>query len=164
MRQSGSGENGQLLAADHGVHAVDGADAGLDELVGIVARIGIHGQSVHVDVFLGDDGRAAVDGIAAAVEDAAEHVFGDGQLQRFAEEGDGSRVDVEAVGALENLHDGAAGIGLQHFAAAAGAVGQRDFHQRIVGNFLDALDDQKGARKAAYGSVFNWQVHLFFAS
>ena len=41
MGQAAPGKDGQLLAADERVHAVDGRDAGLDELGGIVAGVGI---------------------------------------------------------------------------------------------------------------------------
>ena len=37
VRQAGAGEDGQLLPADERVEQVDGGDARLDELVGIVA-------------------------------------------------------------------------------------------------------------------------------
>ena len=48
VRQAVAGEDGQLLAADQGVHPVDAGDAGLDEVPGVGARGGVDGHAVHV--------------------------------------------------------------------------------------------------------------------
>ena len=84
--QAGGREYGQLLAADQGVQAVDSRNAGLDELLGIVAGGGVHGQAVHVHAHVGQDLRPVVNGAAQAVEDPAQHVLADPQLHAVAQE------------------------------------------------------------------------------
>ena len=74
--KAGGGEDGQLLAAHHRVQAVDRGDAGLDELRGEVTGVGVHRHSVDVQLLLGDQGSAAVDGVSAPVEDAPQHITG----------------------------------------------------------------------------------------
>ena len=72
MGQAGAGEDGQLLSPHQGVQPVDGGDARLDKLVGVVPGGGVHGQAVDVPVLVGQDGGAAVDGLAHAVEHPAQ--------------------------------------------------------------------------------------------
>ena len=151
--QTGAGEDRQLLAADQGVQAVDGAHAGLDELGGVGAGGGVHGQAVDVHVRLGQDGGAAVDGLAHAVEDAAEHVLGHGQLLRVAQEADLGLGQVDALRGLEQLHDRLVALDLQHLAAAGLAVGQLDLAQLVVGDALDVLHDHQRAGDLSYGFI-----------
>ena len=139
MRQAGAGEYGQLLAADQGVQAVNRGDAGLDELGGVRARGGVHGQAVYVAVCVGEYRRAAVNGLAHAVEDAAEHILAHAQLQRVAEEADLRLGEVDALRALKELDDRGVAVDLQHFAAADFAVGQLQLAELVVGDALDLL-------------------------
>ena len=152
--QAGAGEDGQLLAADQGIQSVDGGDARLDELVGVVPGGGVHGQAVDVPVLLGQDVRAAVDGLAHAVEDPAQHVAGHGQLQGVAQEADLGVLQIDAGRGLEELDHGVVAVDLQHLAAAQGAVGELDLAQLIVGDALDLLDHHQRAVDLLYGAVF----------
>ena len=88
MRQARAGEDRQLLPAHERVESVDARNAGLDELVGVVARCGVHRKAVDVAVLVGDDLGAAVDGLTHAVEDAAQHVARHGELERMAQKAD----------------------------------------------------------------------------
>ena len=152
--QTGAGKNGQLLAADQGVQAVDCADAGLDELVGVVPGGGVHGQAVDVAVFLGQQGRAAVDGLAHAVEHAAQHVGGHAQLQGMAQEADGGVPQVDAGGGVEQLHHGAVAVDLQHLAAADLAAMELDLGQLVVGDALHMIHHHQGTGDLVDGTVF----------
>ena len=135
--QTGAGENGQLLSTDQGIQAVDGGDARLNELVGVVPGGGVHGQAVDIPVLVGHDVGAAVNGTAHAVEHPAQHVAGHGQLQGVAQEPDLGLGQVDAGGGLKELDHGVVAVDLQHLAAADGAVGQLDLGQLVVGDALD---------------------------
>ena len=73
--QAGAGEDGQLLSADQSVQSVDGGDPRLNELVWVVPGGWVHGQTVDVPVFVRQDGGAAIDGLAHAVEHPAQHIL-----------------------------------------------------------------------------------------
>ncbi len=154
VRQTGAGEDRQLLAAHEGVQTVNRGDARLDELVGVVARGGVDGQAADVEILLGQQLRAAVDGLAHAVKDTAEHVLGHAQLQRVAEEADLRVAQIDARGVLEQLHDGAVAVDLQHLAAADGAVVELDFAQLVIGDALHLINDHQGAGDLPDGAVF----------
>ena len=154
VRQAGAGKDGQLLAADQGVQAVDGGDTRLNELIGVVPGGGVHGQAVDVPELLGQDGGAAVDGLAHAVKDPAQHVAGYAELQRMAQEADLGLGQIDAGGGLEKLDHGGIAVDLQHLAAADGAVGQLDLAQLVVGDALDLLDQHQGSVDLLNGAVF----------
>ncbi len=78
MRQTGSRENRQLLAADEGVQAIDRRNAGLDKFVRVVAGGWIHRLAVDIEHPGRDDRGSTVLGLAHAVENAAEDVRGQG--------------------------------------------------------------------------------------
>ncbi len=80
MGQAGAGEDRQLLASNQGVQAVNGGNAGLDKLGGVVPGGGIHGQAVNVHIGIGKNIRASVNGVAHAVEYPAQHILGNSQL------------------------------------------------------------------------------------
>ena len=83
--QTRAGEDRELLPADQRVQAVDRGDAGLDE-VGRVARgrYGLMGAPLTSRSLLGDDGRPAVDRLAGAVEDPAEQLGRNAELDDLA--------------------------------------------------------------------------------
>ena len=85
MGKSRYAEHRQFLSPDKGVKPVDCADARLNEFVGIIARGGVYGLTVYVKSVFGDNGRAAVTGIADTVEDAAEHIFGHRKFHALAQ-------------------------------------------------------------------------------
>ena len=80
VRQTAHRKHGQFLPSYQRIESVDGRDARLDKFIGIVARGGIDRLSVDVHLLFGNDGRAAVAGIAHAVEHPPEHIFGHGKL------------------------------------------------------------------------------------
>ena len=152
--QAGAGEDGQLLAADQGVQSVDGRDARLDKLVGVVPGGGVHGQAVDVPILVGQNGGAAVDGLTHAVEHPAQHVAGHGQLQGVAQKSDLGLGQVDAGGGLEQLDHGGVAVDLQHLAAADGAVGQLDLGQLVIGDALHPVHHHQGAGDLSDGLVF----------
>jgi len=117
------------------------ADAGLDHLLGVDARLGVQRGAVDVQELLREHGGALVDGLAGAVEGAAHEVVGDRHLQRVAGELDVAVLVVDAAGALEDLHDGLLLVDLEDLALAHGAVGEIDVHDLAVGGELDVLHD-----------------------
>ena len=145
MRQAGRREDRQLLAADKGVQAVDGGNTGLDKLCRVGAGCRVHRQAVDVAVLFGEDRRAAVDGLAHAVKDAAEHILAHTQLQRVAEEADLRLRKVDALGALKELHDRRIILNLENLAAADFTVRELDLGQLVVGHAFDVLDDHQRA-------------------
>ena len=154
VRQAGAGENGQLLAADQRVQSIDGADAGLNELVGIVTGRRVHGQAVDVPVFLRQQGGAAVDGFAHAVEHAPQHIGGYAQLQGVAQEADGGIPQIDAGGGVEQLDHGAVAVDLQHLAAADLAAVQLDLRQLVIGDALHMVHHHQGTGHLVDGTVF----------
>ena len=94
---------------------------------------------------LGEDRRAAVDGLAHAVEDAAEHILAHAQLQRMAEEADLRLCEVDALRALKELHDRVVVLDLEDLAAADFTVRELDLGQLVVGHAFDVLDDHQRA-------------------
>ena len=154
MGQTGAGEDGQLLPADQGVQPVDGADAGLDELVGVVPGRRVHGQAVDVPVLLRQDLRPAVDGPAHAVEHPSQHIGGHAQLQRMAQEADLGVRQIDAGGGLEQLHHRGVAVDLQHLAPADGAVVELHLHQLVIGDAVHHADDHQRTSDLLYRSVF----------
>ena len=150
MGQTGAGEDGQLLAADQGVQAVDGGNAGLDKLCGIGPGCRVHGQAVDIQVRVGNDSGAAVDGLAHAVEDAAQHILGNGQLLGVAQEADLGLGQVDALGGLEQLNNSLVAFHLKHLAAADLAVGELDLAQLVVGDAFHMLDHHQRAGDLSY--------------
>ena len=154
MRQAGAGEDRKLLASDQGVQTVDGGHAGLDKLGRVGAGRRVHGQAVDVAVILGQNGGTAVDGVAHAVEDTAQHIAGDGELLRVAEEAYLRRGQVDALGGLKELDHRAVAFDLEDLAAADFAVGELDFAQFVIGDALDMLDDHQRAGDFFDGFIF----------
>ncbi len=154
VRQAGAGKNGQLLAADQGVQTVDGGDTGLDKLIGIVTGGGVDGLAIDVQALFRQDGRAAVDGLAHAVEHAAQHIAGHAQLQGMAQKADAGLLQVDAGGAFKQLDHGLVAVDLQHLAAPDGAVGQLDLCKLVVRDAADLFHDHQRAGNFVDGFVF----------
>ena len=114
---------------------------------------GVHGQAVDVAVGLGENRGAAVDGLAHAVEDAAEHILAHAELQRMAEETDLGLREVDALRALEELDDGGVILDLEHLAAANLAVWQLDFGQLVIRDAFDLIDQHQRAGDLPYGLI-----------
>ena len=107
------------LAAADGDHAVDCLDAGLEGFLDGLSLGDAGGDDVHLAGFGGWDGRAAVEGDAQGVDDAADDGIADGDFQQAAGALDGiTFFDVEVV----TEDDGADGIFLKVEDLADGAV------------------------------------------
>ena len=143
--QAGPAENWQLLAPDQGVQSVDGGDARLDELVGVVPAGRVHGQAVDIPVLVSQDGRSAVDGPAHAVKDPAQHVLRHPQLEGVPQKADLGLRQIDAHRALKQLHHGGITVDLQHLAAADGTVRQLDLPQLVIGDALHMVHHHQGA-------------------
>ena len=128
---------GQLLAANEGVQAVDGGNAGLDKLRRIRARRRVHGHAVNIAVSLRKKLGTAVDGLTHAVEYAAEHILGNRKLQRMTEKSDLSLRKVNALSRVKQLNDRSVALDLEDLAAANLTVGKLDLAQLVI---CDALD------------------------
>ena len=118
VRQARGREDRQLLPAHERVQAVDGRNTGLNEFLRVTARGRVHRQAVDVVAPLGQNFRPAVDRAAEAVENAAEHVLAHAEFHRAAEEADAAVREVDARGALKELHERVALVDLEHLAAA----------------------------------------------
>ena len=113
--------------------------AGLNELCRVGAGCRVHRQTVDVAVLLGEDRRAAVNGLAHTVEDAAEHILAHAQLQRVAEKTHLRLREVDALRALEELHDRMIVLDLEDFAAADFTVRELDLGQVTPSTFLTII-------------------------
>ena len=154
VRQTGAGKDGQLLPTDKGVQAINGGNAGLDKLVGIVAGGGIHGKAVDIPVFLRQNGRSVINGLAHAVEHTAQHIAGNRQLQRMAQKPDFGVGQIDTGRGFKQLYNGGIAVDLQHLAAPGGAIGQLDFRQLIVGDALHMVHYHQRSRNFADRFVF----------
>ena len=152
--QAGAGENGQLLAPDQGVQTVDGGNAGLDELGGVGPGSRVHGQAVDVVVPVRQDLRAAVDGIAHAVEHPAQHVGAHAQLQAVPQEPDLGLGQIDARRAFKQLDQRVVALDLQNLAAADLAVRQLDFSQLVIGDVFHVPDQHQGPGYFGNGAIF----------
>ena len=139
---------------DEFIQTVDGRNAGLDELVGIVTGGGVHRQAVDVAVFLCQNLRTTVDGLAHAVEHAAQHIAGDAQLQGMSQKTHLGIRHVDAGGRFKQLHNSGIAVDLQHLAPADGAVAQLHLHQFVIGNAFHHADHHQRADDLFYGFVF----------
>ena len=154
VRQARAGEDRQLLPAHERVESVDARNAGLDKLVGVVARRGVHRKAVDVAVLVGNDGRAAVDGLTHAVENAAQHVARHGELERMAQKADARIGEVDARRRFKQLHDRAVAVDLEHLAAARAAVGEDDLCQLVIRDALHMVHDHQRAGNFADRLIF----------
>ena len=152
--QTGSGENGQLLATHQRIQTVDGGDARLDELIGVVTGGGIHRQTVDVQILLRQQSGAAVDGLAHAVKDTAQHIFGHCQLQGMPQKTDLGVPQVDAGGVFKQLHHGPVAVDLQHLASAQSAVGQLDLRQLVIGDALYLIHHHQRSVDLPDGAIF----------
>ena len=160
VRETGLGEDRQLLTPDQGVHSIDGGDTGLDEIRRAVPCPGVDGRSDDVELFLGHDPGTAVQGLSGSGEDPAEHVLGDGHLHGLAEEAHGC-VLVDTGGSLEHLDDHEVVGRVEDLSPPHGAVGHPDVDHLVVTDGLRVLDVHEGTRDLGdrlvlFGNVCHW--------
>src|SRR6059036_2397929 len=143
VRQSRTGEQRELLAADQGVQAIDRRDARLDELCRVLAGIWVNRGARDLDPFLGDDRRAAVDRLARAAEDAAEHLPRHVQFDRFPEELHRG-LTIDPGSPLEHLHDDDVLRRIEDLPSLPRSVWEADFDELSVSDPLRLLNkDQR---------------------
>ena len=129
MGKAVAGEDRKLLAADQGVHPVDGGNARLDEVPRIGPGIGIHRKSVHVAPVRAEDLRIAVRRAAEAVEDAAEQTGADADFHGPFQEFDPRIVGREARAGTEDLDCSPIFRQVDDLAQALAAVASVDRHR-----------------------------------
>ena len=78
--QTRAGEDGQLLTTYQRIQTIDGGNARLNELRGVLSCGGVDGGAVDVHRLFGKQGRAAVNGRTHAAEYATKHSLAHGQL------------------------------------------------------------------------------------
>ena len=154
VRQSGPRKNRQLLAAHQGQVAVDGRNAGLDELLGKVARVGIDRRAVDVAELLRDHVAGVIQRFADAVQDPSQHLARHPCHHPLAGEAHRRQVGGDPLRRLEQLHHGASGRRLQHLAAPHRAVRQFDVGQLAVGYVVHLFHDHQRPIQAACTAVF----------
>ena len=96
-------------------------------------------------MLIGNDGRAAVDGLTHTVKDAAEHIARHRELERMAQKADARIGEVDAGGGFKKLHDRTVAVYLKHLAAARAAVGEDDLRQLVIGDALHMVNDHQRA-------------------
>ncbi len=160
MRQTGTREDRQLLAADQRVQSVNRGYTGLDELLRVYTSRRIHRQAVDIAALLRQDLRTAVDRVSYAVKDTAEHVAGNAQLHTSAQETYFTVGEVDSGVGLVQLNQRISSIDLQNLAAAFLAVGKLDLSQLIIGNILHTFYQHQRTCHFLYGSILF--RHLLF--
>ena len=139
MPHAGAGENRQLLAPDQGHHAVDGGDAGLDEVPGIHPGHGVDGGAVDVPLLHRKNIAQAVDGATGAVEDTAQKLGRQGHFHRVAQQTGAGVVQGDAIGAFEHLDNHPFPLHLDDTPGPFGAIVQADGNRFLEGGVLDAV-------------------------
>ncbi|MPN29482.1 hypothetical protein SDC9_176935 [bioreactor metagenome] len=139
--QARTGEDGQFLSADQGIQSVDGGDTRLDKFVGVVAGGGVHRQAVDITVFCRQNLGTAVDGMAHAVENTAEHIARNSQLQGMPQEANLGFSQIDAGGGLKELNNSVVAVYFKHLAAADAAVGKLDLAQLVVGDTFHLVNN-----------------------
>jgi hypothetical protein len=153
MREPGDAEYRELLSADQRIEPVDGGDAGLDELGGVVTGVGVGRGAVDVALLVGDDPRQAVDRLAEAVEDAPQDVGAHAEEYPALEEPGPGVEDVDPRGGLEELDEGLVLVDLEDLALADRAVRQLQLRKLLVRHLVDAPDDDERPHYLLYGRI-----------
>nr|ABZ09609.1 hypothetical protein ALOHA_HF4000APKG8D23ctg1g28 [uncultured marine microorganism HF4000_APKG8D23] len=123
MRKARGREDGQFLSAHQCGAAVDGADAGLNELSGTASTVRVDGRTYDVSISLRNDVGASVARLAVAGENPPDEVLAHRQAEHVAEESHPS-LAIDAARALEHLHDDHVIAGVEHLAVLGAAIGQ----------------------------------------
>lgn len=118
MRQTSSGEDGNLLTTSDGVHNVDGRYSGLNHFLRVDTRPRIDRLSLNVQIIFREDRWSLVDRFSRTVENTAQHVLGHRGPQNVTGEFTVSVLRVDAGCALENLDHRFRAGDLQNLAGA----------------------------------------------
>ncbi len=154
MGQARAGKDRQFLATDQGVQPVNGGDPCLDKLRRVVPGIRVHRGAVNIQPPLGDDGRGAVLGPSQTVKDPAQNLRGNAQLNTFPEEAHFAFVEIQAGGALKELHQGDVAVDLQNAAPADLPACQLNLDQFPVFDPFDLFHKHQRSYQFTYGPVF----------
>ena len=106
---------------------------------------------------LGKNVRTAVNGLAHAIENAPEHILGNGKLKGVTQKANLALLEVDAGGGFKKLNNSGIAVYLKHLAAACLAVGKLYFRQLVVGYALDLLDHHKRAGNLTNSFIFSDQ-------
>ena len=146
-RKARAREDRQLLAAHERVQPVDRADAGLDEVGGLLARVRVDRRAGDVEALLGDDRRPAVDRLAGAVRARGPAARGATSILATSSR---KRTSVSATSMprvpSKTWMTAVVARDLEHLAGAARAVGHRDRDHLVVRHTVDVVDEDERAR------------------
>jgi hypothetical protein len=98
-------DNQLTLTTADGDHGVDGLETSLDGLVDRLARQNTGGLELGTALLLGVKGTLAVDGVTETVNDTAEHLHADGDVDNLAGTLDGLALLDETVGTEKHNTD-----------------------------------------------------------
>ena len=132
--QSRGRKDGQLLSSDKGVKSVDGRNAGLYKLVGILSCGRIHGAAVNIEAHLGNYLGTVINGIPQSVKHPSEHILRYSKLHLTAGKAHLAVGKVDACRSLKKLHKGVCTVYFKHSAAAFFSVFKLDFSKLVVFN------------------------------
>ena len=110
--------------------------------------------------FCRDDDGAVIFRLAEAVEDAAEDVRRDGQLERLGQEADGGALDVDAPGTLEDLEEDLVVLDLEDLAVADGAVAELDIYDVAVLGLVNHFDQYERTGDVRDGLILFYGQHF----
>ena len=155
MRQTRRRKDGQFLTADKRVKPVNRAHARLNKLVGIVARNGVERAAVYIQALFGQDFRAAVNGIAHAVEHPAEHVMRHFEFYGFARERRFRLRNFKPATGREKLNQRFVAVHFEHSAEPRFVRSAlRNFNKFVVLNALDLFNKHERTDDLFYRPIF----------
>ena len=141
--QPGHGEHRELLPPHEGGERVDRGDAREDGVGRRFAPHGVEGLARDRRLLHAQDGRAAVDGLAASVAGAAEPRLAHRDPQRSAVEGHSDVPRPQPLGALQHLHDGQVPVDREDQAMPVRPGVGTDACELVPAHARDAADDQQ---------------------
>ena len=154
MRQTGTGEDRQLLTTNQCVQTVDSGNTSLNELVRIYTSSRVHWNTVDIDSLVRNDFRTAINWTSHTGEYTSEHIFGYWQLKTMTEETNLTVTQVDTCGIFEQLNNSVAAVYFQNFTTTDIAAWKFDFTQLIVGDTFYAGYHHQRTCDFSYGAVF----------
>src|SRR5450830_1848531 len=118
VRKTTARKDRQLLTPNKSIESVDCRNASLYELVGIVARIRIHGIAIDVQHFLRENRSNSIDRCSESVEHPAHDVARDPELQPVSKESSHCLTAVHSRRTLEDLNQDSATGDLKYLAVS----------------------------------------------
>ena len=152
--QAAHREHGELLPSYKRIESVYCGYASLNEFVGIVARGGVDGFAVNIQLLFGNNRVAAVAGVAHAVEYSAQHIAGNGKLLAMTRKARFCRGYLKPLRIFKELNDRFVAVDFQHLAPSRFSVCTDDVYEFVIFYALYALHEHKRADYFLYGLVF----------